>query len=104
MLLGKPSSGLVMINTTKGLFRNARLPFGVASAPAVFQKTMETILQGAPHMICYLDDILIMACTEAEHASNLENVLSRLQAHGVRLKRERCRKSVEYLGTSSGTL
>ena len=101
MLLDEPSSRLVTINTTKGLFRYTRLPFGVASAPAVFQKTMETILQGMPHVICYLDDILVTGCTEAEHASNLEEVLSRLQAHGVRLKREKCRffqKSVEYLG------
>ena len=90
MLLDEPSSRLVTINTTKGLFRYSRLPFGVASAPAVFQKTMETILQGMPHVICYLDDILITGCTEAEHANNLEEVLSRLQAHGVRLKREKC--------------
>ena len=62
---------------------------------------METILQGMPHVICYLDDILITGCTEAEHANNLEEVLSRLQAHGVLLKREKCRffqNSVEYLG------
>ena len=53
------------------------------------------------HVICYLDDILITGCTEAEHANNLKEVLSRLQAHGVRLKREKCRffqNSVEYLG------
>ena len=71
-----------------------RLPFGISSAPAVFQKTIETILQGMPH---YLDDILITGCTEAEHASNLE-VLSRLQAHGVRLKQEKCRFFQRYLG------
>ena len=100
MLLDEPSSKLVTINTTKGLFQYTRLPFGVSSAPAVFQKTMETILQGMPQVICYLDDILITGCTEAEHASILEEVLSRLQAHGVRLKQEKCRffqNSVEYL-------
>jgi len=52
MLLDEPSSKMVTINTTKGLFRSTRLPFGVASVPAVFQKTMETILQGMPHVIC----------------------------------------------------
>ena len=70
MLLDESSSNLVTINTTKGLFRYIRLPFGVASAPAVFQKTMETTLQGMPRVICYLDDILVTGRTEAEHAKN----------------------------------
>jgi len=84
MLLDEPSSRLVAINTTKGLFRYTWLPFDVASAPVVFQKSMETILQGIPRVICYLDDILVTRCTETEHVSNLEEALSRLQAHGVR--------------------
>ena len=103
MLLDETSSKLVTINTTKGLFRYTRLPFGVASAPAVFQKTMETILQGMPQVICYLDDILVTGRTESEHTKNLEEVLCRLQEHGVRLKREKCcfyKTSVEYLGHS----
>jgi len=77
MLLDETSSRLVTIKTTKGLFRYTRLPFGVALAPAVFQKNMETILQGMPHVICYLDDIFVTGCTEAEHANNLEEILSR---------------------------
>ena len=35
---------LTTINTHKGLFQYTRLPFGVASAPAFFQRTMDTIL------------------------------------------------------------
>ena len=48
IILDEPSSKLVNINTTKGLFTYTQLPFGVASAPAMFQKTMETILQDMP--------------------------------------------------------
>ena len=44
-MLDEESSKLVTINTHKGLFRYARLPFGVASAPAVFQRTMDNGLQ-----------------------------------------------------------
>ena len=62
---------------------------------------MDTILQGIPQVICYIDDILIMGKTEAEHLSNLEVVLKRLQEHEVGLKKEKCQflqDSVEYLG------
>ena len=49
----------------------------------------------------YLDDILITGKTEEEHLQDLEEVLSRLQAAGARLKRGKCffmLRSVEYLG------
>ena len=44
----------VTINTHKGLYQYNRLPFGVASAPAVLQQTMEKILQGIPVSLCIL--------------------------------------------------
>ena len=39
------SSQLVTINTHKGLFKYDRLPFGVSSAPAIFQHCMESLLR-----------------------------------------------------------
>ena len=36
----------VTINTHQGLYCYTQLPFGVASAPAIFQHTMDSILQG----------------------------------------------------------
>jgi len=44
--LEEESRKFVTINTHKGLFQYNRLPFGVSSAPAVFQRTMENLLQG----------------------------------------------------------
>lgn len=41
--LDDSSKELVTINTHKGLFRYNRLPFGVSSAPAVFQRCMESL-------------------------------------------------------------
>ena len=38
----------VTINTHKGLFRYNRLPFGISSAPAIFQWAMETLLKDIP--------------------------------------------------------
>ena len=51
----------------RGLYQYSRLPFAVASAPSIFQRTMDTILQGMDGVICYLDDILVSGKTEKDH-------------------------------------
>ena len=94
MSLEESSRELVTINTHRGLYRYTRLPFGVASAPALIQQVMDTVLQGLPKVICYLDDILITGSTEEEH-------IQRFQQYGIRAKRAKCvfmSNSVEYLG------
>lgn len=90
MLLEEESRVSVTINTHKGLFRYTRLPFGIASAPAIFQRAMDTILAGIPHTACYIDDIIISGKSEAEHMENLKEVLTRLQAYGLKAKRAKC--------------
>ena len=82
------------------------LPFGVASAPVIFQRTMDTILQGTPQVLCYLDDILITGASQESHLHNLEEVLSRLQEYGIRINASKCvflQNSVEYLGHTIGS-
>ena len=99
--LDDASMPYVTVNTHQGLYQYTRLPFGVASAPAIFQRLMDTILQGVPGVICYIDDILVTGASEEDHLRNLEEVLRRLEEHGFRLKRGKCiflAKSVEYLG------
>ena len=99
--LDERSMQYVTINTHKGLYSFTRLPFGVASAPAIFQRTMDKILQGLPNVICYIDDILVSGEDEASHFQLLEQVFTRLEKHGIRLKQEKCcflLPSVEYLG------
>lgn len=101
ILLDDISKPLVTINTHLGLFRYTRLPFGVASAPALFQRTMDALLQGLPHVICYIDDLLITGSTQEEHLCNLSEVLKRLQSSGLCVKLDKCQfmqNSVEYLG------
>ena len=89
------------INTHRGLYRYTRLPFGIASAPVILQRTMDTILRGMPGVTCYIDDILITGKTEKEHLDNLAAVLQKLQEHGLHVKKEKCefmKSGVEYLG------
>ena len=92
--LDQKSKSYVVINTQRGLFRYNRLPYGVSSAPGIFQRTMENILQGIPYVVVYLDDILITGPTPQEHIRVLEEVLTRL-------KKSKCSfmaPSVIYLG------
>ena len=49
--------------------------FGVASAPALFKRMIETVLQDLSRVACYLDNILIRGATLDEHMQTLENVL-----------------------------
>ena len=102
LILDEESGKYVVVNTHRGLYRYTRLPFGIASAPALFQRVMDQILQGMEKVTCYLDDILITGNLDKEHLlKNLSEVLRRLQNHGVRLKLDKCcfmEDSVEYLG------
>ena len=73
----------------------------MASAPAIFQRTMDSLLQGIPHVAAYLDDILITGEDDQEHLRNLDAVLCRLETAGLRLKQSKCAfltAEVVYLG------
>ena len=89
------------VNTHKGLFQYTRLPFGVASAPAVFKRTMENLLKGLNNVCIYLDDILVTGSSERDHLENLAIILEKLEEADVRLKKSKCHfmlPSIEYLG------
>ena len=101
LVLDEKSRELVVINTHRGLFRYTRLPFGIASAPGVFQRVMESLLWHIPGVIVYIDDVLVTGPTDEEHLASLEEVLHRIESAGLRLKRKKCSfmaKSVVFLG------
>ena len=76
LLLEEESKQYFTINTHRGLFRYNRLPFGVSSAQAILKRVMESTLQGIPHTVVYLDDILVTGRTHQEHLWNLQIVLT----------------------------
>ena len=88
--LDEESKKFVTVNTHKGLFTYKVLPFGVSSSPAIFQRTIEGVLQGIPHVAIFLDDILLTGRNDREHLHTLKVVLQRLQDAGLRLKRSKC--------------
>ncbi|XP_039396848.1 uncharacterized protein K02A2.6-like, partial [Mauremys reevesii] len=101
MHVDEKSQELLTIVTHKGLYRYCRLPFGITSAPALFQRAMDQILCGLSGVQCYLDDILVTGRNEEDHLKNLEATLQRLEEYGLRVCKDKCeffKPSVEYLG------
>ncbi|XP_043064465.1 uncharacterized protein K02A2.6-like [Drosophila ficusphila] len=101
MELDEASKEIMVVNTPVGLFQYQRLPYGIASAPAIFQRYLEQLLKGIEGCGNYLDDIMISAPTSEEHLNRIDQVLSTLQANGIRCKRQKCfffKDEIEYLG------
>ena len=99
--LDDTSKDLLVINTHKGLFRYNRLPFGVASAPSIFQKIMDEMLTGIDGVVCYLDDIIVTGTNTVEHLRNLAKVFAKIHEYGFWINKTKCvfmRDQVEYLG------
>ena len=88
--LDEESKKYVVVNTHKGLFQYTRLPFGISSAPGIFQRVIESLLQGIEGVVVYLDDILVTGSTEVAHLKALDEVLGRLERAGLRVKRRKC--------------
>jgi transposase InsO family protein len=99
--LDEASRDLLTIATCRGLMRYARMPYGISSAPAVLQRTMDTLLSGIPEAHAYCDDIIVATRDMASHAEVLQTVLARLSQHNVRLKATKCKigqSSLHFLG------
>lgn len=78
-----------------------RMPFGIKTAAAIFQKTMENILSGIPNVVCYQDDITVTGKNLTEHIETLKIVLKKLQSSGLKLNAEKCaffQTKISYLG------
>ena len=98
---------LVIANTAfttpEGLYEFTVMPFGLCNAPATFQRLMEGVLAGLAREKCliYLDNVLVIGETFADHLSNLREVLNRLSSAGLRLKPVKChilQREVLFLG------
>uniref|UniRef100_A0A8R1I4B2 RNA-directed DNA polymerase n=1 Tax=Caenorhabditis japonica TaxID=281687 RepID=A0A8R1I4B2_CAEJA len=55
---------LLTINTHLGLFYPNRLPFGVKTAPAIFQQIIDTMISGLEGVTAYMDDLVICGIEE----------------------------------------
>ncbi|XP_055590558.1 uncharacterized protein K02A2.6-like [Uranotaenia lowii] len=74
------TSKYLTFGTPWGRYCCKRLPFGLASAPEVFQKVMQDILERIDGVECSMDDVLIHAENESHLESITKEVISRIIA------------------------
>ena len=77
-----------------------KLPFGISSAPELFQKRMSTILRGLEGVVCQMVDVLMFGNTTAEHDKRMMAALKRIEEAGVTLNRDKCSfgRGIKFLG------
>ena len=95
------SQEYLVISTEKGLFRYRRLPFGLASAPGIFQRFISQLLADIEGVSVFLDDILICAKSEQDQFLKVELVLSKLKEANVVLNIQKCQfnqSAIPFLG------
>ncbi|XP_077561943.1 uncharacterized protein LOC144178178 isoform X2 [Haemaphysalis longicornis] len=99
--LSDSSSKFCTMSTPYGRYRFLRMPFGIASAPEIFQAAMHRLLEGLSGVAVVMDDILVWGTTKEEHDNNLTGVLARCREHNLRLNSQKCaflQEQVRYLG------
>ena len=96
----KASREYLTISTHKGLYSYPKLPYGVKSAPKIFQAKMGMILQGVEKCVCKQDGILIGSVKWQENIKILAEVLERLHKYNLHFKMAKCeflKREVVYL-------
>lgn len=89
--------------TPDGHYEFKRMPFGLANAPAVFQRMINRILGNKrfEFALAYLDDLLIPSASIEQGFQRLKEILDLLREFGLTLKLSKCRffdTSIDYLG------
>ena len=82
------SKHLTAFITPWGLYQWNRIPFGLANAPPVFQRQMDSTPDEARDEFAspYLDDVIIYSIVFKEHVEHIRSVLQKLRAKGVKVK------------------
>lgn len=90
-------------STPSGHYEFNRMPFGLKTAPATFQRAMDNVLRGLQgiHCLVYLDDVIIFSKSLQEHAEKLRAVFERFRETNLKVQLDKShflRKEVLYLG------
>lgn len=99
--LTEKASKLTTFITPFGRFRFLRMPFGITSAPEIFHRRVQSLLDGVTGTQSFIDDVLVHAPTTSVHDTALQTTKSILKKNGITLNESKCKyrqTSVKYLG------
>ena len=99
--LDPESQKLTTFITPYGRYCFRRLPFGITSAPEIFQRIMHDLLHDLPGVVLYMDDILVFGSSKSQHDERLKKVLDVIQSSGLKLNKNKCKfrvTSLDFLG------
>ena len=94
----RPKSAFV---SSFGKWEFKRCPFGLAQAPAYFQRLVNEVLLGLTFAFGYLDDILVYSPDMETHLEHLRKLFMKLREADLKLKEVKCnflKKHIQYLG------
>lgn len=101
--LDEESRDVTSFSTDSGSYRFTRLPFGLSVSPNSFQRMMSMAFAGITpeKAFLYMDDLIVIGCSEKHHLSNLKKVFQTCRKYNLKLNPEKCnffRKEVTFLG------
>lgn len=88
--LDPENSRYTTFNTPFGRYCFLRLSFGIKSAPEIFHRAMESIIEGLEGTRVDIDDSVVWGNTRQQHDERLEKLLQSVKKHGLKLNREKC--------------
>ena len=94
----RPKSAFV---SSFGKWEFKRCPFGLAQAPAYFQRLVNEVLSGLTFTFGYLDDILVYSTDVEMHLEHLRTLFMRLRKADLKLKEVKCnflKRHIQCLG------
>ncbi|CAL8085376.1 unnamed protein product [Orchesella dallaii] len=87
----------------EGKYQFNRMPFGLKTAPSVFQRFMNKVLGHARGKFAeaYLDDILIISFSWTDHLEHIKYIFQRFREFNITINFDKCsfgETNVKYLG------
>lgn len=99
--LDEISSEICTFNTPFGRYKFNKMPFGISSAPEIFQKRNQKLFGDIEGVEVYFDDIIIAGSDEAKHDVIMSKVLERARSLNIKFNPDKLQyrvPEVKYVG------
>lgn len=95
--LTDPSKNYTAFLTPFGRYIYKRVPFGITSAPEIYQQAMNRLFHGQKGVLVHMDDITIFADSEKHHNEILKKVLEILKENSLTLNKDKCQIGISEI-------